>query len=119
MITRYLLSDGHVQVTRPHFTQKFNKMWWFLTDDVNNLLTVIAITPKFTKAFMKVVILTNIGSNKGSQKSVVIAINVINEIFVIAIKVLRFITQSKERLPYASVTTFTNYFQCLELSYYH
>ena len=45
------------------------------------------------KAFMKVVILTNIGSNKGCYKSVVIAINVINEIFVIAIKVLRFISQ--------------------------
>ena len=39
------------------------------------------------KAFMKAVVLTNIGRNKGSHKSVVIAINVINVIHVIAIKV--------------------------------
>ena len=45
-----------------------------LTSDVNSLLTIKAITPKFMKAFMKVVILTNIGSNKGCHKSVVIAI---------------------------------------------
>ena len=43
---------------------------------------------------MKVVILTNIGINKGCHKSVVIAINVINETLVIAIKALRFISQS-------------------------
>ena len=46
------------------------------------------------KAFMKVVILTNIGSNKGCHESVVIAINVKNVFFVIASKVLRFISQS-------------------------
>ena len=48
-----------------------------LTNDVNSLLTVIAITPKLMKAFMKVVILTNFSSYKDCHKSVVKAINVI------------------------------------------
>ena len=43
------------------------------------------------KAFMKMVVLTNICTNKGNHKSVVTAINVINVTHVIAIKVLRFI----------------------------
>ena len=68
------------------------KTWGFLTSNVDSLLTVRAITPKFMKAFMKVVVLTNIGSNKRSHKLVVITINIINVIHVIAIKVLRFIS---------------------------